>query len=166
MSQPKITLTAEPLPTGATEPDLLPSSRVAFVQRITQRRGVRQFVKFGIVGFSGLIVNTIIFTLLQHNTPVPMQHERYNWNYSIGFLSGGVSNYLLNRMWTFRSSGNAVLQGVQFIVVSGIALAVGLGVSQLLVPHLGPGHKSWFLATVSAIGVNFFVNKYWTFREN
>lgn len=165
MSQPKITLTADPLPTGATEPDLLPASRVAFVQRIARRRGVRQFVKFGIVGFSGLIVNTIIFTLLQHNTPVPMQHDRYNWNYSIGFLSGGVSNYVLNRMWTFRSSGNAVLQGVQFIVVSGIALAVGLGVSQLLVPHLGPGHKSWFLATVSAIGVNFFVNKYWTFRE-
>ena len=122
-------------------------------------------MKFGIVGFSGLIVNTIVFTIMQDHTPLAMQHDRYDWNYSVGFLSGGVSNYVLNRLWTFKSSGHAVVQGLQFIAVSGIALIVGLGASQLLVPHLGPGHKSWFLATVSAIGVNFFVNKYWTFRD-
>jgi len=145
--------------------ELLPAARVAFVHRIARRRGVRQFVKFAIVGFSGLIVNTIVFTIMQHYTPLGLQQAEYNRNYSIGFLSGGVSNYVLNRIWTFRSSGHAVLQGLQFIVVSGIALAVGLVVSHFLVPHLGPGHKTWFLATVSAIGVNFFVNKYWTFRE-
>jgi dolichol-phosphate mannosyltransferase len=144
---------------------LFPARNVTLVHRITHRRGVRQFVKFAIVGFSGLIVNTIVFTLLQHYTPLDMQHARYNWNYSIGFLSGGVSNYILNRMWTFKASGHAVLQGMQFITVSGIALAVGLAVSQVLVPHFGPGHRSWALATLSAIGVNFFINKYWTFRE-
>ena len=165
MSEPDVSLTAAPIPTGAQRPDLLPAGRVTFVRRIARRRGVRQFVKFGIVGFSGLIVNTIVFTIMQNHTPTALQHVRYNWNYSVGFLSGGVSNYVLNRLWTFRSSGHALVQGLQFIAVSGIALAVGLGVSQLLLPHLGPGHKSWFLATVSAIGVNFFVNKYWTFRE-
>lgn len=167
MKEPEVTLTTAPIPTGTQRPpELLPSSRVAFVGRIVRRRGVRQFVKFGIVGFSGLIVNTIVFTIMQNHTPEALQHARYNVNYSIGFLSGGVSNYVLNRLWTFRSSAHALVQGLQFIVVSAIALAVGLGVSQLLVPHLGPGHRSWFLATVSAIGVNFFVNKYWTFRES
>jgi len=165
VNKSEATLSTAPLPNDQRQPELLPSSRVPFVHRITRRRGVRQFVKFGIVGFSGLIVNAVIFTLLQHNTPLALQHARYNWNDSIGFLSGGVSNYVLNRLWTFRSSGHALLQGTQFIVVSAMALAVNLGVSQVLEPHLGPGHRTWFIATLAATGVNFFVNKYWTFRE-
>jgi putative flippase GtrA len=140
-------------------------SDATFVQRIAQRRGVRQFVKFGIVGASGLIVNLIVFSVLQHYTPVEMQRGRYPINFSVAFLSGGLSNYFLNRVWTFRASGHAVVQGMKFIAVSGVALAVGLIVSHYATPYLGPGHKTWFLATLSGIVVNFFVNKYWTFRE-
>jgi len=152
-------------PEIVTIPEVMPRARIAFVRRIAHRRGVRQFVKFAIVGFSGLIVNTIVFTILQHYTPLALAPARYNWNYSIGFLSGGVSNYVLNRIWTFRASGHAMVQGLQFITVSLVALGVGLGVSQLLLPYFGPGHRTWFLANVSAIGINFLVNKYWTFRE-
>ncbi len=140
-------------------------SGVSLVQRLTQRRGVRQFVKFGIVGASGFIVNLVAFTLLQHATPLELQKAHYTFNYSVSFLSGGVSNYFLNRVWTFRSSAHAFVQGMQFIAVSSIALVVGLIVSHFVEPHFGPGHKTWFLATLSGIVVNFFVNKYWTFRE-
>ncbi len=135
------------------------------VHRITQRRGVRQFVKFGIVGASGFLVNLIIFTILQSTTPRQVQAAHYTLNYSVSFLAGGVSNYFLNRAWTFRSSAHPVRQGLQFITVSCVALAVGLTVSHFAEPYLGPGHKTWFLANVAAIFVNFFVNKYWTFRE-
>ncbi|MBD5657092.1 MAG: GtrA family protein [Candidatus Eremiobacteraeota bacterium] len=136
------------------------------VRRIAERRGVRQFVKFGIVGASGFVVNLIVFSLLQHAMQtVDVQQQRYTENFSIAFLSGGVSNYFLNRIWTFRSSGHAVLQGMQFLAVSAIALAVGLIVSHFAEPYFGPGHKTWLLATLSGIVVNFFVNKYWTFRE-
>ena len=168
MNEPEVTLkSTAPLPAAATvHPELLPASRIAFVRRIARRRGVRQFVKFGIVGLSGLVVNIIVFSILQYMTPKELQHARYNWTYSIGFLSGGVSNYVLNRLWTFKSSGHAVLQGFQFIAVSLIALAVGLTVSHFVEPYLGASHKTWALATFSAIGVNFFVNKYWTFRES
>ncbi|GAC1299917.1 MAG: GtrA family protein [Vulcanimicrobiaceae bacterium] len=140
-------------------------SDTTFVKRLTQRRGVRQFVKFGIVGASGFIVNLVIFTLLQHATPLDQQKAHFTLNYSVSFLSGGVSNYFLNRIWTFRSNAHAVVQGLQFIGVSFIALVVGLTVSHFAEPALGAGHKTWFLATVSGIVVNFFVNKYWTFRE-
>ena len=136
-----------------------------FVQRIAQRRGVRQFIKFGIVGASGLLVNLVIFTLLQHGMTLEEQRQRYNLIYSIAFLAGGVSNYFLNRIWTFRATGHAVLQGIQFLTVSAIALGVGLAVSAVAKPHLGPGHRTWLLATLAGIVVNFFVNKYWTFRS-
>jgi putative flippase GtrA len=134
-------------------------------QRVRQRRGVRQFVKFGIVGASGFLVNLIIFTLLQRVVPNHSAAGPYYAMYSIAFLSGGVSNYFLNRIWTFRSTGHAGREAVQFLTVSVLALLVGLLVSSLVAPSLGHGHKTWFLATISGIVVNFFVNKYWTFRS-
>jgi putative flippase GtrA len=134
------------------------------LQRVTQRRGVRQFVKFGIVGASGFIINLIVFTLIQWSQPVDERAARYTMTFSIAFLTGGLSNYFLNRIWTFRATGHAVVQGAQFLTVSAAALLVGLGVSWLAAPYLGPGHRTWLLATLSGIVVNFFVNKYWTFR--
>ncbi len=133
-----------------------------FVGRLAKRRGLRQFVKFGIVGASGFIVNFAIFTGLGLAVP---NHERYYYAiYSVAFLSGGVSNYFLNRAWTFRSSGHVGKEGLSFMAVSVIALVVGLLVSAALSPWLGHSHRTWFLSTVAGIVVNFFVNKYWTFR--
>ena len=134
-------------------------------QRVRQRRGVQQFVKFGIVGASEFLVNLIIFTALQRVVPNPTAAGPYYAIYSIAFLSGGVSNYFLNRVWTFRSTGHAGREAVQFLSVSVLALLVGLLVSSLVAPALGHGHRTWLAATLSGIVVNFFVNKYWTFRS-
>ena len=135
------------------------------LQRVSERRGVRQFVKFGIVGASGFVVNLIVFTLLQRVVPNHAATGPYLAIYSVAFLSGGVSNYFLNRVWTFRSTGHAGKEGAQFMAVSIMALVVGLGVSEAVAPFFGHGHKTWFIATCAGIVVNFFVNKYWTFRS-
>jgi dolichol-phosphate mannosyltransferase len=135
-----------------------------FVERLAQRRGVRQFVKFAIVGLSGLLVNLAIFTLLQRAVPNHAGGAEFTAIYSIAFLSGGVSNYFLNRAWTFRSTGHVGREGLSFMIVSVLALIVGLLVSAAIAPELGRGHKTWFISTVAGIVVNFFVNKYWTFR--
>jgi putative flippase GtrA len=133
--------------------------------QILAHRGLRQFVKFGIVGASGFLVNLVVFTALQRIVPNHAGAIQYNILYSVGFLSGGVSNYFLNRAWTFRSNGHAGIQGVQFLSVSVVALLVGLAVGAAVAPVLGHGHKTWFLSTCAGIVVNFFVNKYWTFRS-
>ncbi len=137
----------------------------SFIDRVAKRRGVRQFVKFGIVGASGFLVNLVLFTLLQRIVPNHSAPGPYYAIYSISFLGGGVSNYFLNRVWTFRSTGHAGREGVQFLSVSVLALIVGLVVSALISPSLGHGHRTWFVATCAGIVVNFFVNKYWTFRH-
>ena len=134
-------------------------------QRFGSRRGVRQFVKFGIVGASGFAVNLVVFTLLQRVVPDHAGGVQYTVIYSIAFLSGGVSNYFLNRIWTFRSTGHAGREGAQFMAVSVLALLVGLAVSAVVAPYFGHGHKTWFVATCAGIVVNFFLNKYWTFRS-
>ena len=139
---------------------------VGLFERVRNRRGVRQFVKFAIVGASGFLVNLVIFTLLQRVVPNNGSAGPYFAIYSIAFLSGGVSNYFLNRIWTFRSTGHAGREAVQFMSVSVLALLVGLAVSAVVARAIGHyGHAAWFCATLSGIVVNFFVNKYWTFRS-
>lgn len=139
------------------------AENASLLQRLSQRRGVRQFVKFGIVGGSGLIVNLLVFTIAQKLDGHPKEH--YYTLFTIGFLSGGVSNYFLNRVWTFRSTGHAGKEGLQFLSVSVLALLVGLATSALVSPVFGKGHITWFVATCAGIVINFFVNKYWTFRN-
>jgi putative flippase GtrA len=141
------------------------TSEGSMFDRFARRRGVRQFIKFGIVGASGFLVNLVIFTLLQRVVPNHTTAGAYYTIYSIAFLAGGVSNWILNRIWTFRSSAHAGREGVQFMTVSVLALLVGLLVSAAVAPFLGHGHKTWFLATCAGIVVNFFINKYWTFRS-
>jgi putative flippase GtrA len=140
-------------------------SETTLVGRLTQKRGVRQFLKFGVVGASGFIVNLAVFTLLQRIFPNHAEWLPKNMIYSVAFLTGGISNYFLNRAWTFRSTGHVGREGASFMAVSVLALLVGLIVLNLLAPWLGNGHKAWFVSTVAAIFVNFFVNKYWTFRS-
>lgn len=132
---------------------------------VTSRRGVRQFIKFGLVGSTGTTINLIVFTLLQKVVPGHQRPLEYNIIYTIAFLSGGVSNYLLNRIWTFKSTKHVLREGAQFLSVSIVALTVGLLVSAAVSPWFGHGHKTWLVATASGIFINFFLNKYWTFKH-
>ena len=87
---------------------------------LTQRRGVRQFVKFGTVGFTGLVVNFVIAHALQKSTSLP-----HAGDFAIGYMAGGISNWYLNRVWTFRSSAHPIRESVQFLAVSAITLGLG-----------------------------------------
>ncbi len=137
----------------------------SWVDRIAKRRGLRQFVKFGIVGASGFLVNLVLFTILQKIVPNSAAVPQHYTIFSAAFLAGGVSNYFLNRRWTFRSDGHAGREGAQFLTVSFIALGASLLALHFLTPWLGAGHRSWFGSVCAGIVVNFFVNKYWTFRH-
>ncbi len=120
-----------------------------------------QFIKFGIVGASGMVVNGVVAHALQKTTTL-------SWfaDFAIGFMIGGISNYALNRIWTFGSRRNPLVEGAQFLTVSGIALVLGKVVfaiaQQTSFHHFT---ATWFAATLAGTFVNFFLNKYWTFRH-
>jgi putative flippase GtrA len=132
-------------------------------QRILGRRGVRQFIKFGIVGATGMVVSFVAYHILLH------YQLDVNLAFSIGFILGGVNNYWWNRHWTFRSKGHPWKELAQFIAVSAVALVLGNIITWQLRIHLPMFHLRnsfiWLCATVGGVGVNFFANKYWTFRH-
>jgi putative flippase GtrA len=108
-----------------------------------------------------MIVNFVVAHGLEKTTSL-------SWfaDFAIGFMVGGVSNYIFNRIWTFGSRRNPIFEGAQFLAVSAVALLLG-NVVFGIAARTGFHHftATWLAATLSGIFVNFFLNKYWTFRH-
>ena len=77
-----------------------------------------------------------------------------------------TSNYILNRLWTFRDRRAGVAaQGMRFFVVSGASLGANLLVLHLLIT-LGAGKfVGQAVAIVLVTPLNFVGNKLWSFRR-
>jgi len=119
-----------------------------------------KFIKFCIVGFSGLIVDFGITYLLKEKAKV----HRYIAN-SIGFISAASTNYILNRIWTFKSQNpDIATEYLSFIIVS----MVGLGINNTALYLIEKKFKvNFYVAKFFAIIIttvwNFLANNYITF---
>ena len=121
-----------------------------------------KFIKFGIVGFSGVFVDFGITYVCKEWLKI----QKYIAN-SIGFIFAASSNYFLNRTWTFRSNNPEVAREyTEFFVIS----LVGLGIANLIVYLIhGKLKQNFYLSKLFAIGMvtiwNFFANYYITFAN-
>lgn len=81
---------------------------------------IYKFIKFVIVGFSGLFVDFSITYLLKEKLKV----HRYISS-STGFIFAASSNYLFNRIWTFESNNPKVITEYgTFLLISLVGLAI------------------------------------------
>jgi putative flippase GtrA len=79
-----------------------------------------KFLKFIIVGFSGMAVDFSITILLKEKLKV----HRYISS-STGFILAASSNYLFNRLWTFQSNNPKVFEEYgTFLLISVIGLVI------------------------------------------
>ena len=121
----------------------------------------RKFLKFGIVGFSGVFVDFSITWLTKEKFGIP----KYVAN-AIGFTSAATTNYFLNRIWTFESTNPKVMvEYGEFLGISLIGLAINTAILYLLVSKF---KLNFYVSKIFAIGVvtiwNFFANAYITFN--
>jgi dolichol-phosphate mannosyltransferase len=123
------------------------------------------FVKFALVGLSGVLVNLGVFTLL-----LELEVSKYISS-PIAIEVSILSNFFLNNAWTFRwreSSDSVQMRGVKFNAVSLVALLVSfstfVAVSTIF-PALSP-QLSQAAGIVPALFVNYFLNAYWTFKSD
>ena len=121
-----------------------------------------KFIKFGIVGFSGVFIDFGVTYACKEWLKI----QKYVAN-SIGFIVAASSNYFFNRTWTFRSQNPDVAREyTEFFIIS----LVGLGLANLIV-WLGHSRlkQNFYLSKLFAIGVvtiwNFFANYYITFAK-
>jgi len=120
-----------------------------------------KFLKFGVVGFSGVFVDFGITYLMKEKLHI----QKYVAN-AIGFISAASTNYFLNRIWTFESTNPQIgLEYSWFFIIS----LVGLGINTLVLWLLVSRFKmNFYVAKIFAIMVvtiwNFFANVLITFN--
>ncbi len=161
-------------------------------EQATAGRGLRadavQFVKFALVGLSGVVVNVVVFSatllvwlaltghitsagdvahsltgLVTKSTQDVPRVADYVAN-ALGFAVSVMTNYYLNRHWTFRSTGRVSRELPKFVTVSLIAYACNLAVFSLARTQLGPV-VSQLIAIAVVMPINYVANKLWSFRH-
>lgn len=131
------------------------------------RAEVVRFLKFGVVGTIGAVVDFSVLNLCIQAFGM----EKWMAN-TFSFSAAVVSNFVWNRLWTFPESRQRPLasQLGQFVLVN----VIGLGINQAIFLSLDHyvfgdwGKWGYNLAKAIAIGVvlfwNFGVNRLWTYR--
>ena len=118
-----------------------------------------KFVKFCIVGFSGLIIDFGITYVLKEKAQI----NRFVAN-SIGFTSAVVNNYIFNKVWTFSDTNPEIVeQFTKFFLIS----MGGLVINNLII-YLLEKRVNFYLAKLIAIIVvviwNFIMNYKYSFN--
>lgn len=122
---------------------------------------ILKFLKFGVVGFSGVFVDFGVTYLFKEIIKI----NKYVSN-ALGFFCAATSNYILNRIWTFESANaDVATEYGKFMLVS----AIGLGINSLTLYILTDKLKwNFYLSKIFAIGAatlwNFFANLLFTFK--
>ncbi len=121
---------------------------------------IHKFIKFGVVGLSGVIVDFGFTYIGKEWLKIP----KYAAN-AIGFTIAASSNYLFNRWWTFHSKNPEI--AVEYSKFIGIAL-LGLGINTLILWYLvSKKNRNFYISKLFAIGAvtlwNFCMNLLFTF---
>jgi putative flippase GtrA len=119
-----------------------------------------KFLKFGMVGLSGMVIDFSITFLLKERFKI----HRYISS-SAGFTLAASSNYFFNRLWTFSSTNpKIIIEYGTFIIIS----IIGLAINNLFL-YLFEKRFKFYLAKLFSIIVtmvwNFLANYYITFTH-
>jgi dolichol-phosphate mannosyltransferase len=145
-----------------------------FLLKIVRRllsKEQRRFIKFCLVGASGVPVN-LLFTWLgyQYFFISWAENGRKAAAYLLGIVTSIFTNFLLNDLWTWRDREKVqrrVLDRLlRFYLVCSLASGIQFGTAMALSVKL---QLHYLLAQLAGIAlatfVNFVVNNAWTFRS-
>ena len=161
---------------------------------LTQHRGLRQFVKFCIVGSSSFLVNLTCLNVLYYRA-----HVWLIVSLSIAFLVSLCNGFYWNRRWTFKESRSkaAHTQYLQFFAINLFAWFLNTSIVILVIVHfahpgsallVNPGdfwtifsaiisgkakttypplllNGAQLAATSVVVFWTFFANRFWTFKH-
>ena len=124
----------------------------------------REFIKFCIVGTSGVLVNIGIYAGLTRLLGIPMELAS-----PIAIESSILSNFTLNHLWTFKwrnSSSSLKFLLLKFHLVCGMAAIVNYGLLLTLVRVFGMWDiAANLLGIVAGTVINYGMNSLWTWKN-
>ncbi len=128
-----------------------------------------RFIKFGIVGASGVVVNLAVLYVGQEYlfTDITQQTLRLNLSLALAIFVATISNFFWNRRWTWQDRKQhrtvpVVVQFGQYALACWVGIAVQFGLTNLFALFL-----HYMLANLIAVVIaslfNFVANDFWTF---
>lgn len=138
-----------------------------------------RFLKFATVGALGALIDFVVMNLLTH-----IFNMRLVYAGSVSFICAVISNFTLNRYWTYPDSRSRhfLHQLGMFFLVNAAGIAFRIPILHYVEPPMAgtferlvhlpltTAHLLAKNATLAlAIGVvmiwNFFINRYWTYND-
>jgi putative flippase GtrA len=141
---------------------------------LIQRPGIRQFIKFIIIGFSSAVIDVGVNKVLMHRFDTPWLIAG-----TIAFALGVTNGFIWNSRWTFRGLGSGRQHELyaKFVAVNVVGLILNLCIMKIvfismtgqIILQANPSPTQWNTAKAIAIVLvaawNFTANKLWTFRH-
>ena len=125
-----------------------------------------QFMSFLLVGFTGFVLDTIFYFLLQKSIGLSHLMAR-----AVSFFIAASWNWYWNRVFTFMQAGSPryISQWAQFLAMSMISFLFNWGTYYLLTTNVAyfDMHKysAFLLGVIVGTGSNFSFSKYIVFRD-
>ena len=124
---------------------------------------LEEFLKFAIVGGSGVFVNMGCFFLLTRYAKLNIEIAS-----PIAIEISILTNFLLNNAWTFRKRNTRVgvaSRILRYHLVTGLAGLVNYGILLLLAKVFGIHDLiANLIGIIVGMFINFFLNSLWTWR--
>ena len=140
-----------------------------YLKHLTRLTGLQEgairFLKFGLVGLSGVLVNEGLLWLLTENLGL-----YYLLSAAIAVETAIITNFILNDIWTFRdrrTPGNRSLlgRGLKFNLVSLGGLGINIAILWTVTEVVGISYLiSNLIGIAGATLWNFTINTLWTWR--
>lgn len=126
------------------------------IMRYTNSAKIPRFLKFCMVGGSGVLVNTGILILLYQYIHLPLIAS------SLAAISTAMlSNFLINDLWTFSDSndGHTEKRALSFLLICSIGALMNIAILALM-DHFGIWYILANLIGIAAATLwNYFANK-------
>ncbi len=130
-----------------------------------------RFIKFGVVGASGTVVNIAVLYLMQEFLLKGIEdfHVRLNYSIAVAITLATISNFYWNRRLTWRDRRHEVHHSALYLFAKYVmAAGLSIAVQSLLTKWLAL-HMHYILANLLAIVLasvcNFVANDRMTFRR-
>lgn len=119
----------------------------------------KQIARFMVVGGFSTLVDFVIYMLLS-------AHLAITTSKSISMIFASVISYILSKNWTFKSINETNSSHIlKFYVTLFINFITNISVNNIILDISGLKIFSFVIATLSAMTVNFLLQRYWVFRN-
>ncbi|MBN1350397.1 GtrA family protein [candidate division KSB1 bacterium] len=122
-----------------------------------------QLVAFTLVGGTGFIIDTMVFSVLIHY--FNFGTHWYLVAQSLSFICAVSNNFYLNKWITFQAKGDSRRQYAKFVIISVTAYLIRSALIFFLVDALQVYEMYALIASIVIVSViNFLGSKFWAFK--